>query len=97
MRDSYAFIDDPRVVVTRPAAIQELDTIKALRSGNATAFLNSDPAHSGVSIGSHPHVRQAVEKMMRDGWVRPKDGFEAVKRKIWTKNEAVVWRLLRDM
>jgi hypothetical protein len=97
MLDAYTYIDDDRVVITRPAVIREIDAIKALRSGNASALLASDPAKSGKPIGSHRYVRQAVEKMMREGWIRPREGFMAVKRNIWHQNEKVVWRLLRDL
>jgi hypothetical protein len=97
MREAYSYIDDDRVVITRPAAIREMDAIKALRTGNASAFLASDPAQTGRTIGSHPRIHQAVEKMVQEGWIRPKKGFDAVKKRIWSQNDVVVWRLLRDL
>jgi hypothetical protein len=97
MRKAYTYIDDDRVVITRPAAVPEMDAIKALRSGSASALLASDPAESGRTLASQPYIFQAVGKMMREGWIRPAEGFEAVKRKVWRENEAFVWRLLRDL
>jgi hypothetical protein len=97
MRHAYTYIDDDRVVITRPAVVTEMDAIKALRSGNASALLASDPAESGTPIGSHGRAREAVERMMQEGWVRPREGFMAVKRAIWNENQRVVWRLLRDL
>jgi hypothetical protein len=97
MRDAYTYIDDDRVVITRPAVVREMDAIQALRSGNASALLTNDPAESGMTIGSHGRAREAVERMMQEGWVRPREGFMAVKRTIWNENERVVGRLLRDL
>jgi hypothetical protein len=97
MRDSYTYIDDDRVVVTRPAVVREMDAIKALRAGNASSILASDPSDSGWTLGSHPRIREGVKKMMQQGWIRPKEGFDAVKKNIWHRNDGVVWRLLRDL
>jgi hypothetical protein len=97
MWDAYTYIDDDRIVITRLAVITEIDAIKALQSGNASALLASDPAKSGKSIDSHRYIHQAVEKMMQEGWVRPTEGFMAAKRSIWCQNEKVVERLLRDL
>ena len=97
MREAYTYIDDDRVVITRPAALTEMDAIKALRSGSASEFLASDPAKSSWPMGSHHQIHQAVEEMMQDGWTRSKEGFDDVKKTIWRKNDEVVWRLLRDL
>jgi len=97
MQDAYTYLDDDRVVITRPAVIREIDAIKALRSDNASSLLAGDPAKSGKPLGSHPYVSEAVEKMMQEGWVRPTEGFMAVKKRIWDENERVVSSLLRDL
>lgn len=97
IRSAYTFIDDDRVTITRPSVVLEMEAIKALRTGSAASILSSDPSQSGRTLGSHPRIRLAVEKMMRDGFDRPKEGFSAVKREIWERNEEVVWRLLRDL
>jgi len=77
--------------------MREIEAIKALRTGDASAFLSSDPASIGKPIGSHHHIRAAVEKMMREGWIRPRKGFEEVKRVLWRRNDVLMERLLRDM
>lgn len=97
IRQAYEYIDDDRVVVTRPSAMREIEAIKALRTGDASTFLSSDPARIGKPIGSHPRIKAAVEKMVREGWIRPREGFEEVKRELWRKNDVLMERLLRDM
>jgi hypothetical protein len=97
MREAYTHIDDDRVVITRPAAMREMEAIRALRSGNATAFLTSDPTRTGMAIGAHPHIRDSTEKMMHGGWIRSKEGHDIVKKNVWNHNDAVVWKILRDL
>ncbi|KAF8332974.1 hypothetical protein F5887DRAFT_986203 [Amanita rubescens] len=96
IREAYAHLDDDRVIVTRPAAMGEVAAIRALRTNNISTFLASDPAQSGVSLGSHPRLRGAAERMLSAGWHRTKGGFDAVKRLIWDQNEAVVIQLIFD-
>lgn len=74
----------------------EIDIIKALRSGNASSFLSSDPAQIGTPIGALPHICAGAERMMREGWIRPREGFDTVKSGVW-RNEGIVERLLRDL
>jgi hypothetical protein len=50
-----------------------------------------------LSLGSHPRIHEAVDKMMWTGWVRPNEGFQVVKKRICEQNEDVVRRLLRDL
>jgi hypothetical protein len=97
IRSAYTYIDDDRVTITRPSIVLEMEAIRALRTGSASSILNSDPSESGRTLGSHPGIRRAVEKMMSDGFIRPGEGFSAVKKGIWERNEEVVWRLLRDL
>ena len=52
-RRTYEFIDDDRIVVTRPAAMSEVQALKALRTGDASSFLALDPAGTGLSMGEH--------------------------------------------
>ncbi|KAI1788969.1 hypothetical protein LXA43DRAFT_974565 [Ganoderma leucocontextum] len=70
LRRTYGYIDDARAVVTRPAAMSEVQALKALRTGNASAFLNSDPAGVGVAMGEVQGVRKVVDRMLAEGWVR---------------------------
>ena len=71
--------------------------LKALRTGDASSFLESDPSHSGIALGSHPRLREDVDRMMKLGWVRSKEGIDACKQTIWKANEAVVAKILRDL
>ena len=97
LREAYTHIDDDRITITRSAAMSEMQAIKALRTGDASPFLASDPANSGTRLGDHRVIREAVEAMMRKGWVRTTEGFGECKRKTWEKNEVVMMRILRDL
>ncbi|TBU27701.1 hypothetical protein BD311DRAFT_778767 [Dichomitus squalens] len=96
-RRTYGFIDDDRVVVTRPAAMSEVQALKALRTGDASAFLASDPADIGLSMGEMPAVREGVEKMMRGEWVKSNSDWEQWRASLWEKNNEVAGRILRDI
>ncbi|KAJ7312333.1 hypothetical protein DFH08DRAFT_897285 [Mycena albidolilacea] len=91
IRTSYKHVDDDRAVVTRPAAMREVDALRALRTQDASNFLQ----RTGNSWD--PATVQAVENMMRRGWVRSEEDFHAVKQNIWTANDRVVERLLGDI
>jgi hypothetical protein len=95
LREAYTYIDDDAVTITRPAVMSEVEAIKALRSGNASAFFDSDPASSGVTVGSHPRLKEDVDRMMRAGWMRPRRGFDACKRRAWTENERVMRKIIQ--
>ena len=97
LRKAYTHIDDDRITITRPAVMSEMQAIKALRTGDASLFLASDPVNSGIRFGDHQEIRKAVEEMMRKGWVRTTEGFEECKRKTWENNEVVMMRILRDL
>jgi hypothetical protein len=77
--------------------MSEMQAIKALRTGDASSFLASDLAKSGTRLGDHRAIREAVEEMMRKGWIRTTEGFEECKRRTWEKNEVVMMRILRDL
>jgi hypothetical protein len=97
LRESYPDIDDDKVTILRPAAMSEIQAIRALRSGDASTFLANDPANLGIRLGDHPGVRAAVEEMMGKGWIRTKKGFEDCKQKTWERNDVVMMRILRDL
>ncbi|KAM5540566.1 hypothetical protein V8D89_005597 [Ganoderma adspersum] len=97
LRRTYGYIDDPRAVVTRPAAMSEVQALKALRTGDVTAFLNSDPAGVGVAMGDIKGVREAVDLMLKDGWVRDRGEWMEWRQDVWERNWVVVDRILRDM
>ena len=96
-RRTYGFIDDDRIVVTRPQAMSEVQALRALRTGDASAFLASDPATSGVTMGDMPAVRAAVERMLHLGWTRTRDEWEGWRAGLWKSNTHVADRILRDM
>ena len=96
-RRAYGFIDDDRVVVTRPQAMSEVQALRALRTGDASAFLASDPAGTGVTMGDIPAVRATVERMMRDGWVKSRSEWEDWREWLWQRNRGVAERILRDL
>lgn len=45
----------------------------------------------------HPGIQEAVEEMMRKGWIRTKEGFEDCKQTTLQKNDIVMMRILRDL
>jgi hypothetical protein len=53
LREAYTHIDDEKITITRPAAMSEMQAIKALRTGDASSFLASDLAKSGTRLGDH--------------------------------------------
>jgi len=91
IRNSYAYVDDDRAVVTRPAAMREVEALRALRSRDASYFLN----RTGIPMGSH--TARAAEGMLRIGWVRSEEESRAFKQELWRANDRVVERLLRDL
>jgi len=77
--------------------MSEIQALISLRTGDASIFLDSDPSGSGITPRSHAKVREAVETMMRGGWERTQEGFDACKRKVWEENENVIRRVLRGL
>ncbi|PIL36619.1 hypothetical protein GSI_00308 [Ganoderma sinense ZZ0214-1] len=96
-RRTYGFVDDDRVVVTRPAAMSEVQALRALRTGDAAAFLTFDRAGVGMTMGEMPGVRAAVETMMSKGWVRSAGEWEQWRKGVWAKNDEVAARILKDL
>lgn len=96
-RQAYGYIDDIRAVITRPAAMSEVQALKALRTGDPSAFLTSDPADIGRTMGEMPMVREAVRQMMREGWIRGRQEWMDWREGVWTRNREVADRILRDM
>ncbi|CDO74195.1 hypothetical protein BN946_scf185043.g247 [Trametes cinnabarina] len=95
-RRAYRYIDDPRAVVTRPAAMPEVQALKALRTGDASSFLSSDPADIGQAIGALVPLREAVDDMMHEGWIRETRSWKDWKEEVWKRNREVAERILRD-
>lgn len=97
MRKAYRYIDDDRAVVTRPAAMSEVQALKALRTGNASFFLDSDPTGTGRKMAEIRGLEKAVHDMLETGWTRSKNDLNEFKRQLWEKNEMLAERLIRDM
>lgn len=97
MRQTYGYINDDRAVITRPAAMREVYAIKALRTGNASSFLDSDPAKSGFRISMSAPLTAAVEEMVRSGWIRDQNLAARFNEDLWEKNRIVVDQMLRDL
>ncbi|KAL6297970.1 hypothetical protein BKA93DRAFT_745058 [Sparassis latifolia] len=96
MRKAYGYIDDDTAVVTRPAAMREVQALKALRTGNTSFFLDSQAIRSGRSGSAMQRLKAATEKMVQSPWTRDKKSFARFKNVIWSRNQAFVERLLRD-
>ncbi|KAI0676699.1 hypothetical protein C8Q78DRAFT_960183 [Trametes maxima] len=96
-RRAYGYIDDPRAVVTRPAAMPEVQAVKALRTGDASTFLSSDPADIGQPIGELHSVTVEVEQMVREGWIKGRKDWDEWKEDVWRRNRVVVEKILRDI
>ncbi|KAG6819487.1 hypothetical protein H0H93_011344 [Arthromyces matolae] len=95
-RESYAYADDDRAVVTRPAAMREIQSLKALRTGDASFFLNAPMPHTNTHMGSNQNLNDAVESMMNRGWRRTKREMEDFKVGIWKRNGDLAYRLIHD-
>jgi hypothetical protein len=91
IKKTYTYVNDDRAVVTRPAAMREVEALRALRSRDASYFLH----RTGIPIDSP--TGHAAEAMLRLGWVRSEEESRAFKQEIWRANDRVVERLLRDM
>lgn len=94
MRKAYGYIDDDRAVVTRPAAMSEVQALLALRTGDLKYFLEQDPDDA-----TDPPVRafiNDIQEMLEKGWVRDPSDLRRYKERLWRDNEDVVGRLLRD-
>ncbi|PPQ68814.1 hypothetical protein CVT24_007699 [Panaeolus cyanescens] len=105
VRASYAYADDDRVMVTRPAVMSEVAALRALRMGNMTFFWNNYIHGSTFGTVNEQESRSLhatrahddLEKMMRAGWKRGDVGFEEFRNEVWLENERVVEKLLRDL
>ncbi|KAG6821343.1 hypothetical protein H0H93_000204 [Arthromyces matolae] len=95
-RDSYAYADDDRAVVTRPAAMREIQALKALRIGDSSFFLNSPMPNMNTHMGSNQNLNDAVESMMNRGWRRTKREMDDFKVGIWKRNDDLAYRLIHD-
>ncbi|KAG8987019.1 hypothetical protein FRB94_002815 [Tulasnella sp. JGI-2019a] len=88
LRNSYAYIDDDLLVITRPQAVRETDAIFALRTGSTRHIANDFQVREfGTSI----------QRMVTQGWQRSPAQFEAIQAKVMDYNQYIVYRLLRDL
>jgi hypothetical protein len=91
MREAYSFLDDDRVVVTRPQAAREISAVKALRTGHW-----SPPTLARFRYHMK-EMKTDMEDMITKGWIRTADQFAAFKHDIWASNEEVVRHILHDL
>lgn len=85
IRKSYGYIDDDRVVITRPQALREVAAIHLLRTRRI-------PISETFRLSSR--YEADIKAMLRKGWHRSREGFETVKREIWHANREHVLRIL---
>ncbi|KAJ7928860.1 hypothetical protein B0H13DRAFT_2544704 [Mycena leptocephala] len=91
IKTAYAYVNDDRAVVTRPAAMRDVEALRALRTQDVSYFLH----RTGIPTDSP--TAHAAEAMLRLGWARPEAESRAFKQGIWRANDRVVERLLRDL
>jgi len=98
-RRSYAYADDDRAVVTRPAAMREVAALRAFRTGNASHFLGTrmPNMHMKTRMESNIRIRNAVQDMMSRGWTRKKSDMANFKSELWERNDLLAGRILRDL
>ncbi|KAF8071768.1 hypothetical protein FPV67DRAFT_1560545 [Lyophyllum atratum] len=96
-RKSYVYADDDRPVITRPAAMREVLALKALRTGDASFFLESPMPNMQGTMKTDRFLVDAVEEMMRRSWTRTTDELEAFKIGLWRRNDRLADRLLFDL
>lgn len=99
MRRSYAYVDDDRAVVTRPAAMREVAALKALRTGDPSPFLETSMPNMQVDkkLGSNTVIRDGVRDMISRGWARKGNDMENFKSDLWERNDILAQRILRDL
>ena len=73
-RHTYGFIDDDRIVVTRPAMMSEVQALRALRTGDAAPFLAArvalhltQPACSAHKNKSESSVYTRLKPLISNG------------------------------
>jgi hypothetical protein len=91
IKTAYAYVNDDRAVVTRPAAMRDVEALRALRTQDVSYFLH----RTGIPTDSP--TAHAAEAMLRLGWARSEAESRAFKQGIWRANDRVVERLLRDL
>ncbi|KAJ6623988.1 hypothetical protein B0H10DRAFT_1785286 [Mycena sp. CBHHK59/15] len=74
IKAAYTYANDDRAVVTRPAAMREVEALRALRSRDVSHFLHANGIPSDSPIG------HAAASMMRLGWMRSTTEFRGSRR-----------------
>lgn len=98
MRKAYGYIDDDIAVITRPAAMTEMQALKALRTGSADFFYDAVAKYTGsAEVSRMQALHAAVDRMLQTPWTRDVMDFARYKATLWSKNRAVVERMLRDL
>ncbi|KAG8851530.1 hypothetical protein FRB96_009203 [Tulasnella sp. 330] len=88
LRAAYTYIDDDRLVITRPQAVRDADAIFALRTGSTRHIRNDFRLEE---------LNTSLRRMMLRGWRTSAAYFYAVQTKVLKYDQDIVWRLLRDL
>ncbi|KIY73403.1 hypothetical protein CYLTODRAFT_342440 [Cylindrobasidium torrendii FP15055 ss-10] len=86
-REAYKYLDDDRVVITRPMMLGEVEALKVLRTGEWKNGTTLDPRVKAL-------VQAEVDDLLRLGWKRSKSGFNAYKQQVWLNNERSMRRVV---
>ena len=92
MRAAYGYIDDDRAVVTRPAAMSEVQALMALRTHSLRYFVEQEAdgaAAPALPVGA---LVSDIRDMLHRGWVRDPSDLRRYKERLWRANEEVVRR-----
>ncbi|KAF9533596.1 hypothetical protein CPB83DRAFT_845535 [Crepidotus variabilis] len=100
-RGAYNFADDDRILITRPEVMSDVAALRALRSGISPLAVHSTfGVDRSTKIGLHgpsrDEYRMDIQRMMRQGWERSDEEFDAYKTELQHKNEDVVRKILND-
>jgi hypothetical protein len=90
MRESYSYLADDRVTITRPQAVREIFAVKAFRTGQWSPQPALNPYIEEL-------VRMDVNKMIKMGWIRSVEQFAAYKGDIRARNTRLMRRILTDV
>jgi hypothetical protein len=86
-RQTYTFLDDDRVTITRLQAVRKIPAMHALRTC-LWSFPQGD-------FGPHAdEVARDMHAMLEMGWARSEAQYASFKRGVWARNAGVVRRIL---
>lgn len=86
MREAYGYINDNRVVITRPQALREIAAIGAFRDARTPEL-----EQSSVFTG---RFAEDVTLMLKEGWQKSQRSFRDFKEELWKENQNSIKRAL---